>query len=71
MYYNPVDWSLLSSDLKFLYVDPILCTHLEDQASEIFGRSILDFVHPEERDTARNDLNNVVEQRGLHGSVTR
>ncbi|KAI5985362.1 hypothetical protein EDD15DRAFT_2476516 [Pisolithus albus] len=64
-------WSLLSSDLSFIYLDPILASHLDDQASLLLGKSLLCFVHPEEQETARNDLTGALEQKTMHGSVTR
>ncbi|KAF9223860.1 hypothetical protein BS17DRAFT_781326 [Gyrodon lividus] len=64
-------WSLLSSDLQFIYLDPVLACHLEDQAELLIGESLLSFVHPEEQATARADLAEALEQRTMHGSVTR
>jgi hypothetical protein len=65
------DWSLLSSDLQFIYLDPILTCHLEEQAEGLVGQSLFAFVHPDERETAKQDLGNVLESKTLHGSVTR
>ncbi|KIJ67065.1 hypothetical protein HYDPIDRAFT_109065 [Hydnomerulius pinastri MD-312] len=64
-------WSLLSSDLHFIYLDPVLASHLDDQAGLLIGKSLLSFVHPEEQATARGDLAEALEQRTMHGSVTR
>ncbi|KAG1733612.1 uncharacterized protein EDB91DRAFT_1148406 [Suillus paluster] len=64
-------WSLLSSDLDFVYLDPVLASHLENQADLLIGKSLLSFVHPEEQATARADLAEALEQRTMHGSVTR
>ncbi|KIK95426.1 hypothetical protein PAXRUDRAFT_827017 [Paxillus rubicundulus Ve08.2h10] len=64
-------WSLLSSDLQFIYLDPVLACHLEDQADLLIGESLLAFVHPEEQSSARVDLAEALEQRTMHGSVTR
>lgn len=64
-------WSLLSSDLSFIYLDPILANHLDDQAPLLLGKSLLYFVHPDEQETARNDLTDALEQKTMHGSVTR
>lgn len=64
-------WTLLSSELKFIYLDPVLAVHLEQQAESFIGRSLLDFVHPDEVANAEADLGNVVQSRVLHGSVTR
>lgn len=66
-----VDWSLLSADLQFIYLDPILAAHLEGQATAFVGQSLLSFVHPDERDTAKQDLSNVLNSKTMHGSVTR
>lgn len=64
-------WSLLSSELDFVYLDPVLANHLETQADLLIGKSLLSFVHPEEQATARADLAEALEQRTMHGSVTR
>lgn len=49
----------------------MLQSHLEDQAGLLVGKSVLDFVHPDERATAEQDLGSVLESKLLHGSVTR
>ncbi|KAF8269555.1 hypothetical protein EI94DRAFT_1724967 [Lactarius quietus] len=64
-------WTLLSSDLHFVYLDPVLSYHLVDQADLLIGRSLLEFVHPDEQTSAKNDLGNVLSTKALHGSVTR
>lgn len=65
------DWTLLSSELRFLVLDPVLAFHLQEQSSQIISTSLLDFVHPEEQASAREDLGGVINDRTLHGSVTR
>jgi hypothetical protein len=42
-----------------------------EQASAIIGTCLLDYVHPDEQQSARADLRNVLDSRTLHGSVTR
>ncbi|CAK5269142.1 unnamed protein product [Mycena citricolor] len=64
-------WSLLSPNLDFIYLDPILAQHLGQQAQELLGKSLVTFVHPDEQSSAHQDLGNVLESRTLHGSVTR
>ncbi|KAF8071733.1 hypothetical protein FPV67DRAFT_1667202 [Lyophyllum atratum] len=64
-------WALLSSELQFIYLDPVLQSHLEEQAELLVGKSLLSFVHPDEQASAKNDLGGVLESRTLHGSVTR
>lgn len=64
-------WSLLTPDLHFLYLDPVLAHHLQDQAELLVNKSLLDFVHPDEQASAKLDLGSVLESRTLHGSVTR
>ncbi|KIJ51338.1 hypothetical protein M422DRAFT_26755 [Sphaerobolus stellatus SS14] len=64
-------WTLLSSALEFLYIDPVLRGNLGPQADSIIGRRLLDFVHPDEHTSAQQDLRKVLESRTLHGSVTR
>ncbi|KZT56953.1 hypothetical protein CALCODRAFT_496783 [Calocera cornea HHB12733] len=64
-------WALLSESLKFLYLDPVLSTHMADQANALIGTHLLDYVHPEDKDKAVEDLKRVVRSKTLHGSVTR
>ncbi|KAG6895337.1 hypothetical protein C0992_001759 [Termitomyces sp. T32_za158] len=64
-------WALLDSDLRFVYLDPVLAAHLDEQAPAILARSLLDFVHPDEQASAKLDLGGVLDSRTLHGSVTR
>ncbi|TRM65125.1 hypothetical protein BD626DRAFT_567963 [Schizophyllum amplum] len=64
-------WALLSSDLQFIYLDPVLASHLEEQAETLVGKSLLQFVHPDEQASAKQDLGSVLDSRTLHGSVTR
>ncbi|KAF5342658.1 hypothetical protein D9611_001541 [Ephemerocybe angulata] len=64
-------WALLSADLQFIYLDPVLAAHLEDQAPYLVGKSLLTLVHPDERQTAQHDLGNVLNSKTLHGTVTR
>ncbi|KAH7930191.1 hypothetical protein BV22DRAFT_1028706 [Leucogyrophana mollusca] len=64
-------WALLSSELDYIYLDPVLASHLEDQADLLIGKSLLSFVHPEEQASAQVDLREALEKRTMHGSVTR
>ncbi|KAF8992845.1 hypothetical protein BDQ17DRAFT_1392769 [Cyathus striatus] len=64
-------WALLTSDLVFIYLDPVLASHLEEQAPNLIGKPLLSFVHPDEQASAKQDLGGVLESRTLHGSVTR
>ncbi|KAG6830644.1 hypothetical protein H0H92_015541 [Tricholoma furcatifolium] len=64
-------WALLSADLEFIYLDPVLQFHLEEQAPLLLAKSLLSFVHPEEQASAKLDLGGVLDSRTLHGSVTR
>lgn len=68
---SSADWSLLSEDLHFLYVDPVLQNHLDAQANAFIGKSLIEFVHPDEQASAKQDLGDVLASRTLHGSVTR
>lgn len=54
-----------------MYLDPVLAYHLEEQADSLIGKSILQFVHPEEQQMAKQDIGGVLESRTLHGTVTR
>jgi len=66
------DWTLLSTtDLRFIYLDPVLQFHLEEQASELINRSLLEFIHPDEQATAWDDLGQVIGSKNFHGSITR
>ncbi|THV03223.1 hypothetical protein K435DRAFT_775111 [Dendrothele bispora CBS 962.96] len=64
-------WTLLSTDLRFIYLDPVLQFHLEEQATELLGESLLTFVHPDEQATAKVDLGEVLASKNFHGSITR
>ncbi|VDB88418.1 unnamed protein product [Peniophora sp. CBMAI 1063] len=64
-------WTLLSSSLRFLYLDPVLQYHLQDQASLLVGRSIIDLVHPDEQYAAQRDLSDVLQTGNLDGTLTR
>lgn len=61
----------MSSELQFIYLDPVLASHLDEQAELLVGKSLLSFVHPDEQASAKQDLGSVLESRTLHGSVTR
>ncbi|KAJ6505958.1 hypothetical protein DFH09DRAFT_1200725 [Mycena vulgaris] len=64
-------WSLLSATLQFIYLDPVLANHLGAEAHELVGKSLINFVHPDEQSSAQQDLGGVLKSRTLHGSVTR
>ncbi|KAF5377336.1 hypothetical protein D9757_008021 [Collybiopsis confluens] len=64
-------WALLSAHLQFIYLDPVLQLHLQDQSDDLAGKPLLRFVHPDERATAQRDLHGVLQSKTLHGSVTR
>lgn len=69
--HSHLDWALLDKSLRFLTVDPALAYHLGIGLPNFLEAKLLDFVHPEERESARSDLGSVLEERTLHGSVTR
>ncbi|EGO24306.1 hypothetical protein SERLADRAFT_467393, partial [Serpula lacrymans var. lacrymans S7.9] len=62
----PPDWSLLSSNLHFIYLDPVLASHLGEQANHLIGKSLIQFVHPEEQASAESDLGGVLESKTMH-----
>jgi hypothetical protein len=70
-------WTILSSKLEYAYLDPVLDTHLGAWKDKFIGTSVLDWVHPDERDQLAEDLlpkEDVVagvESTGVFGSVTR
>jgi hypothetical protein len=65
------DWALLSANLDFIYLDPVLSHHLDGQRDALIGKSLLSFIHPDEVASAQDDLRKVIESKALHGSVTR
>ncbi|CAE6425817.1 unnamed protein product [Rhizoctonia solani] len=64
-------WNLLDSELRYLYLDPTCFVHMGEQAKKVIGTCLLDYVHPDEQKSARADLQDVMDSRTLHGSVTR
>lgn len=69
-------WALLSTSaesdmLHFVYVDPAVQQRLGPAATSLTRRAFTDFVHPDERAHARDDLARIVQSRTLFGSVTR
>jgi hypothetical protein len=52
-------------------MDPVLTSHLAEQADSLVGKSLLAFVHPDEQASAKHDLGSVLESKTVHGSVTR
>ena len=68
---HSTDWALLNEDLRFLFLDPVLNHHLEEQGPALLGHRLLEFVHPDELQSATVDLKAMLDSRTLHGSVTR
>ncbi|KAH6913036.1 hypothetical protein BKA70DRAFT_1261695, partial [Coprinopsis sp. MPI-PUGE-AT-0042] len=64
-------WALMTADLQFIYLDPVLASHLDTEADLLVGKSLLAFVHPDEQQTAKQDLGSALESKALHGSVAR
>lgn len=70
-------WSILSPTLEFVFLDPILHTHLGQESTRFIGSNLLDYVHPDERASLREDLMPKVgdaggiEGSGVFGSITR
>ena len=62
---------LLNASFSFLFLDPVLMSHMKEQADGLIGHSLLEFIHPDEVENARVDLQSVVENKALHGTVTR
>lgn len=65
------DWALLSSQLSFMFLDPTLQLHMSLEGPTLAGRSILDFVHPDEVVSARRDLLRTARHKEINGSVTK
>lgn len=38
-------------DLRFVHMDPVLMYHMQGQSVDFIKRSLLDFIHPEERES--------------------
>ncbi|KAF8625538.1 hypothetical protein AX15_005305 [Amanita polypyramis BW_CC] len=64
-------WALLNSSLDFIYLDPVLSVHLAEQADLLLGKSLIQFVHPDEQTSAKHDIGGVVDRKTMHGSITR
>ncbi|OWZ37758.1 hypothetical protein C356_04532 [Cryptococcus neoformans c45] len=58
-------------ELEFVHFDPILDAHLSKQKGSMMARSVLEFIHPHEREQARKDLLGAISADDLQGSVTR
>ena len=54
-----------------MYMDPVLQAHMSEQGPLLAGRCLLDFIHEEEQESARNDLRQTLGEGGLTGSITR
>lgn len=65
------DWTLLDANLRFVFTDPVLTYHLKEQAGDLIGRTLQEFIHPDERESASKDLALVIQQQAIHGTVTR
>ncbi|GAA5825585.1 hypothetical protein JCM3770_006895, partial [Rhodotorula araucariae] len=70
-------WTILTPQLEYAYLDPILQLHMGEWVHRFRGTNILDWVHPDEREQLADDLlpqeDGVggVEGAGVFGSVTR
>jgi hypothetical protein len=68
-------WALLSPSLHFVFLDPVLETHLQGQREGFLGSCLFDYVHPGEEASMRGDLlrginGGGVEGAGVFGCVT-
>ncbi|CAD6577881.1 MAG: hypothetical protein TREMPRED_002057, partial [Tremellales sp. Tagirdzhanova-0007] len=57
--------------LVFIHLDPVLAVHLGKQSATFLGRGVIEFIHPAEREQARQDLAHAISLDDLQGSVTR
>lgn len=70
-------WCILSPKLEFVFLDPILHTHLGQESKAFIGTNLLDYVHPDEQAALAQDLMpkvgdaGGVEGSGVFGSITR
>ncbi|KAK6910787.1 hypothetical protein I203_104820 [Kwoniella mangroviensis CBS 8507] len=58
-------------ELRFVHPDPMLSLHLSKQKLSMMGSSVIEFIHPAEREQARRDLTSAISADDLQGSVTR
>jgi hypothetical protein len=63
------DWSVLTEDLAFLYLDPELTHHIGPLAESLLGRSIFDLAHPQDIPTARENVRHLQTEQSFNGSV--
>ena len=72
-HFGPIlDWSLLSSELSFVYLDPVLASHLDDWETSLIGKSLRVGLYPFRRaNTACTDLTDALEKKTTYGTVTR
>ena len=67
----------LFPQLNFIFLDPLLSRHLEEESVKFIGTNLLSFVHPDELVRMRDDLLPQpgvlagVEAAGVFGAVTR
>ncbi|BAU42392.1 response regulator [Leptolyngbya sp. O-77] len=57
--------TLLSADGQLRYASPALKTVLGYEPSDLYGKNLLDFVHPDDHTTARIALSHAVHQPGI------
>lgn len=70
-------WCILRPNLDFIFLDPILHTHLGAESKLFLQKNLLDFVHPDEAPALRQDLlpqvgaEGGIEGSGVFGSITQ
>lgn len=55
----------------FVFLDPIFAKHIGTGAETMLGTSFFDYIHPEEKARAEQDMRNIVDSKTLFGSVSR
>ncbi|TIB67677.1 hypothetical protein E3P77_01370 [Wallemia ichthyophaga] len=64
-------WVLLDRSFNFVYLDPVLSSHMKSQSNSLIGTSFYDYLHPAESNEAKQDIQSIVQSENIHGSIIR
>ncbi|TIB80730.1 hypothetical protein E3Q22_01731 [Wallemia mellicola] len=64
-------WVLLDRSFNFVYLDPVLSSHMKYQANLLIGTSFYNYLHPAETAQAKEDISSIIESEDIHGSIIR
>ncbi|TIA85658.1 hypothetical protein E3P99_03925 [Wallemia hederae] len=64
-------WVLLDRSFNFVYLDPVLSSHMKSEAQKLVGTSFYDYLHPAESEEAKQDIQSIVDSENIHGSIIR